>query len=250
MTFLLLFGSKSDSEHAQALEESLKPHTCKTHYLSAHRHPDQLLALLKEETNVDAIFAGAGLAAHLPGVVCSKTMIPVFGYPLPGALNGLDALLSILQMPSGLPVGTVGINGSAFFGRFIHSWTQHNSVALVFNDVAEDVEKKLRDKIQIWIDRFEIPIVNAEGADVFTIQFTGPNAEPVHERGINIPAVDSSTQNDPAFALRLFEQMKQGGIWTGINNVKNGIAWSVQLQHSWRQKHLQLLWDLKQGRIR
>ena len=152
MTFLLLFGSKSDSAHAHSLEQALAPHTCRTHYLSAHRHPDQLLALLKKQTDVDAIFAGAGLAAHLPGVVCSKTMLPVFGYPLPGALSGLDALLSILQMPSGLPVGTVGINGAPMFGRFIQSWKTHSCVELVFKDVTTEQEQKLREKCKKWID--------------------------------------------------------------------------------------------------
>ena len=250
MTFLLLFGSKSDSVHATALEQALAPHTCRTHYLSAHRHPDQLLALLKEQTDVDAIFAGAGLAAHLPGVVCSKTMLPVFGYPLPGALSGLDALLSILQMPSGLPVGTVGINGAPMFGRFIQSWKTHSCIELVFKDVSNEQEQQLRAKCQKWIELFEIPIKTDESSDVFTIQFTGPNANPVHENGINIPTVPNSLKDDPAFAVRLFEHMKQGGIWTGINNIKNGIAWSVQLQPQWRAKHLQLLWDLKQGRIR
>jgi 5-(carboxyamino)imidazole ribonucleotide mutase len=82
---------------------------------SAHRHPEKTVALAQKARGqgVEVIIAAAGLAAHLPGVVASHTTLPVIGIPLKGeALNGLDALLSIVQMPKGVPVATVGVNAS------------------------------------------------------------------------------------------------------------------------------------------
>lgn len=82
---------------------------------SAHRHPERTASLAKEARSqgVEVIIAGAGLAAHLPGVVAAHTTLPVIGIPLQGgALAGVDALLSIVQMPKGVPVATTGINAS------------------------------------------------------------------------------------------------------------------------------------------
>lgn len=82
---------------------------------SAHRHPDKTVKYAREarEKGVEVIIAAAGLAAHLPGVVASHTTLPVIGIPLKGdALNGMDSLLSIVQMPKGVPVATVGLNSA------------------------------------------------------------------------------------------------------------------------------------------
>lgn len=82
---------------------------------SAHRHPERTAVLAKEARSqgFEVIIAGAGLAAHLPGVVAAHTSLPVIGLPLQGgALAGVDALLSIVQMPKGVPVATVGVNAS------------------------------------------------------------------------------------------------------------------------------------------
>jgi 5-(carboxyamino)imidazole ribonucleotide mutase len=82
---------------------------------SAHRHPEKTVALAQKARlqGIEVIVAAAGLAAHLPGVIASHTTLPVIGIPLKGdALNGLDSLLSIVQMPKGVPVATVGVNSS------------------------------------------------------------------------------------------------------------------------------------------
>jgi 5-(carboxyamino)imidazole ribonucleotide mutase len=78
--------------------------------ISAHRNPDELDRYLKESEDVSVIIAIAGLSAALPGVIASKTEKPVIGVPVSGKLLGLDALLSMVQMPSGVPVGVVGID--------------------------------------------------------------------------------------------------------------------------------------------
>jgi 5-(carboxyamino)imidazole ribonucleotide mutase len=110
----IIMGSQSDWETmrhaAQTLEELHVPfETC---IVSAHRTPDLLFeyAAGAEERGIEVIIAGAGGAAHLPGMTAAKTVLPVLGVPVEShALHGLDSLLSIVQMPAGVPVGTLAI---------------------------------------------------------------------------------------------------------------------------------------------
>lgn len=112
----IIFGSKSDSEimkgAASVLEEFGIGYSA--YVISAHRAPELLEKTIKflEDNKYECIIAGAGLAAHLPGVIASKTIIPVIGVPINAALNGMDSLLSIVQMPKSIPVACVGINNS------------------------------------------------------------------------------------------------------------------------------------------
>lgn len=110
----VVMGSKSDYEVLSAAVEILAalgiPHEAKI--VSAHRTPDWLFqyAETARERGLRAIIAGAGGAAHLPGMLAAKTLVPVLGVPVPATLlNGLDSLLSIVQMPKGVPVGTLAI---------------------------------------------------------------------------------------------------------------------------------------------
>jgi 5-(carboxyamino)imidazole ribonucleotide mutase len=107
-------GSKSDwdtMQHAAQILEALGvPHETKV--VSAHRTPDLLFeyAASAEARGIEVIIAGAGGAAHLPGMAAAKTIIPVLGVPVESkALQGIDSLLSIVQMPAGVPVGTLAI---------------------------------------------------------------------------------------------------------------------------------------------
>ncbi|MEZ4423636.1 MAG: 5-(carboxyamino)imidazole ribonucleotide mutase [Gemmatimonadota bacterium] len=110
----VIMGSRSDWEtlrHAvERLEELAVPHEVRV--VSAHRTPDLLFEYAggAEDRGLEVIIAGAGGAAHLPGMVASKTVLPVLGVPVESrALHGLDSLLSIVQMPGGVPVGTLAI---------------------------------------------------------------------------------------------------------------------------------------------
>ena len=82
--------------------------------LSAHRTPDAVEEFAKgaKDRGIQVIIAGAGMAAALPGVIAASTTLPVIGVPIKGMLDGLDAMLSIIQMPPGIPVATVGVNGA------------------------------------------------------------------------------------------------------------------------------------------
>lgn len=117
MRAAIIMGSTSDLSKVEGAITILKEYgvTVDVRCLSAHRAHEGLAAFIKEtETNgTEVIIAAAGMAAALPGVVASQTILPVIGVPLSGqALDGMDALLSIVQMPSGIPVATVAINGS------------------------------------------------------------------------------------------------------------------------------------------
>ena len=110
----LIMGSKSDwdtMQHAAQMLDALGvPH--ETKIVSAHRTPDLLFeyAVSAEQRGIEVIIAGAGGAAHLPGMTAAKTTLPVLGVPVESkALQGIDSLLSIVQMPAGVPVGTLAI---------------------------------------------------------------------------------------------------------------------------------------------
>ncbi|MDO8483141.1 MAG: 5-(carboxyamino)imidazole ribonucleotide mutase [bacterium] len=114
----IVMGSVSDAEKMKAAEETLHDLTIPSEVdaLSAHRTPDDVAQLAKSarDRGIKVIIAAAGGAAHLPGVIAANTILPVIGVPISGkeGLGGLDALLSIVQMPAGVSVATMPINGA------------------------------------------------------------------------------------------------------------------------------------------
>lgn len=112
----IIMGSTSDlkvMEKAAAFFEEMEI-PFEMNALSAHRTPAEVEKFAKaaESSGLKVIIAGAGMAAHLPGVIASMTPVPVIGVPINASLDGMDALLAIVQMPPGIPVATVGINGA------------------------------------------------------------------------------------------------------------------------------------------
>ena len=113
----VIMGSKSDWDTMSNATEMLEELgvSFEVEVVSAHRTPDKLFQYAEnaESRGVEIIIAGAGGAAHLPGMVAAKTVLPVLGVPVKSkALNGMDSLLSIAQMPAGIPVGTLAIGDS------------------------------------------------------------------------------------------------------------------------------------------
>ena len=112
----IIMGSTSDlpvmEKAAQVLNDLKIPFEINA--LSAHRTPEAVETFAKgaEARGIKVIIAAAGMAAHLPGVIASMTKLPIIGVPIKASLDGLDALLAIVQMPPGIPVATVGINGA------------------------------------------------------------------------------------------------------------------------------------------
>jgi len=135
MKVWIFMGSKSDQDIMVCAEDVLKKESVpfETFIHSAHREPDTIREIIARATKdeVIAIIAGAGLAAHLPGFIASMTDIPVLGVPLPAStIGGIDSLLSIAQMPSGVPVACFGIgkhgakNAALFASRLYHRNTK------------------------------------------------------------------------------------------------------------------------------
>ncbi len=112
----IIMGSTSDlpvmEQAAQILNDMEIPFEINA--LSAHRTPGQVEEFAKSayDRGIRVVIAGAGMAAHLPGVIAAMTPVPVIGVPIKASLEGLDSLLAIVQMPPGIPVATVGINGA------------------------------------------------------------------------------------------------------------------------------------------
>jgi 5-(carboxyamino)imidazole ribonucleotide mutase len=122
----IIVGSESDKEQIQKGIEVLKEFDIQYDFkvLSAHRNPDALHDYIKslDEKMYSVIIAGAGMAAALPGCVAAQTLLPVIGVPMTGgALNGVDALYSIVQMPKGIPVGCMAIGSSGAVNAAIYA---------------------------------------------------------------------------------------------------------------------------------
>lgn len=155
----IIMGSTSDlpvmEKAAKFLDEMEIPFEINA--LSAHRTPDEVEAFAKgaKDRGVKVIIAGAGMAAALPGVVAASTTLPVIGVPIKGMLDGLDAMLSIIQMPPGIPVATVGVNGAL------------NSGILAAEMIAL-ADDSLAQKLQVYKSGLKDKIVkaNAELAEV------------------------------------------------------------------------------------
>ena len=112
----IIMGSDSDLPIVEKAAEALKgygiPYTMRV--MSAHRCPQQVAEFARsaEENGIGVIIAAAGMAAHLAGAIAANTTLPVIGIPIKSTLEGMDALLATVQMPSGIPVATVGINNA------------------------------------------------------------------------------------------------------------------------------------------
>lgn len=137
----ILLGSKADWETmkhaAEMLDQFQVPYEARV--ISAHRAPDLLTeyASTAEARGLRVLIAGAGGAAHLAGVTAAKTLLPVLGVPIESALNGLDSLLSIVQMPTGIPVGTLAIGPSGAA-----------NAALLAVAILADSDAALRDRLR------------------------------------------------------------------------------------------------------
>jgi 5-(carboxyamino)imidazole ribonucleotide mutase len=149
----VVMGSKSDwevMEHAIVTLRSLEiPHEVRV--LSAHRTPDALDTFLKdtEARGAQVFIAAAGGAAHLAGVVASKTLKPVLGVPMGTQLGGLDSLLSIVQMPAGIPVGTLAIGRA---GAVNAALLAAEILALQDDEIAERLRKHRSEQAQAVLD--------------------------------------------------------------------------------------------------
>jgi 5-(carboxyamino)imidazole ribonucleotide mutase len=143
----VIMGSKSDYEHlapACALLDELQI-AYEPRIVSAHRTPDWMFEYAEsaEDRGLLVIIAAAGGAAHLPGMVAAKTLVPVLGVPVPATmLNGIDALLSIVQMPAGVPVGTLAIGKPGA-----------TNAAILAAEIVAIRHPEIRERLRAWRQR-------------------------------------------------------------------------------------------------
>jgi 5-(carboxyamino)imidazole ribonucleotide mutase len=152
----IIMGSTSDWETMKNASDILNdfqvPHECKV--VSAHRTPDLLFEFAKsaEARGIEVIIAGAGGAAHLPGMCASQTCLPVLGVPVQSkALSGMDSLLSIVQMPAGIPVGTMAIGEAGA-----------KNAALLAISILSNSRKDLRERLREFREKQTQTVLEAE----------------------------------------------------------------------------------------
>lgn len=148
----IIMGSTSDLKVMEAaallLDEMEIPFEINA--LSAHRTPEKVEDFAKSAKNrgIQVIIAGAGMAAHLPGVIAAMTPLPVIGVPINATLDGMDSLLAIVQMPPGIPVATVGINGA-------------RNAAILATQIMATADSKLAGKVESFKEDLKSKIVKA-----------------------------------------------------------------------------------------
>ncbi|PLW94772.1 MAG: 5-(carboxyamino)imidazole ribonucleotide mutase [Marinilabiliales bacterium] len=158
----IIMGSTSDlkvMEKAAAFFEEMEI-PFEMNALSAHRTPAEVEKFAKnaEANGLKVIIAGAGMAAHLPGVIASMTPLPVIGVPINASLDGMDALLAIVQMPPGIPVATVGINGAL-------------NAAILAAQMMATGDNSMMDKIKTYKENLKQKIVKAN-EDLSKVAYT------------------------------------------------------------------------------
>jgi 5-(carboxyamino)imidazole ribonucleotide mutase len=238
MKVFVVFGSKSDEYVANPLVEALSK-TSDTEYqvISAHRDLDKLHETLSVWKG-DAIVAGAGLAAALPGVVAAMTKLPVFGVPVPAQFGGMDAVCSIAQMPPGVPVMTAGPNRINAIPDFIAAykvWDKKGDIHFVaapdvqaHADFIAEVEKGRA----IAADKGLTVAVSEKSVEgAFNIYMVTKVADVRPDAfGLHIPFMSKDAAKIPSNYLYVLEFMNAGGLWVGVNNTRNAIHSILRLK--------------------
>lgn len=242
MRINVVFGSKSDNAVFEPLVDQLKQiDGVRVHFdvCSAHREPERLRRLIQDHP-CDLYVAGAGLAAHLPGVIASQTNTAVIGVPCDDILQGYDALLSTLQMPKGVPVLTSGVSKINSVVSFVKWYARNRENVPTFRihapSWAGDLVSKLTDPLQEigWDFVSHSPDVDHPPglfslvlADLF---LPPPSPDSTRGAGEMLPGSKLGIWlGVPVFAsakytgdLQILGQLTEhGGLWVGINNVIN-----------------------------
>lgn len=224
---LVVFGSSSDEPVYKEIIKGLKKEGIETELRisSAHRTPDELDEIIKTDSNL--IIAGAGLSAALPGVIASKTIKPIIGVPCKGSYQGLDALLSIMQMPSGIPVLSVGINQTQ---TAIKNAIKLTKPYVSVNLISETPNEALKKAEKIFAE-FDIIPTKSESTEEnsINIEFISLD-EPVPEKdALTIYCPILLKDDDKAEAALNVLKHSNHGLWVGLNNGKNAALAAIEI---------------------
>lgn len=258
MKVLVMFGSKSDANIYEPLKARLlnEGHEVDFRMISVHRSPE-LLDRTLAGIDAGAVIAGAGLAAHLPGIVASKLLIPVFGVPCAAAVGGVDAFFAISQMPFGIPVvctapdqyqsavDAVGrlqrLDLQYSFERF-NLVFERNKKGLPHFQLLLERAQKIVEKAAVPLHITDKPVPNEVNICLADISETDPEsplpyppaAKDSDELRIFVPVLGEQAYRDPYSAISVVRRVSSvpGGLWTGINNVGNAMLAALQMANS------------------
>lgn len=224
---LIIFGSKSDEKVYSEIASQLKKLKIDfdLRVSSAHKTPNDVDKTLRNDYSV--VIAGAGLAAHLPGVVAAKIIRPVIGVPCGGNYQGLDALLSVAQMPPGIPVLAVGVNkGKIAAENCARMMKKYGGVTIIGDKNNEAVKKSVE-----ILKRFGVAysFSNKPNKNTLNIEFTYFD-EPIGEKDelvIYCPLLDK--KDDAAESALNFLKHTNHGLWVGVNNGVNAAIAAVEI---------------------
>ena len=225
---LVVFGSESDSKIYERIVKLLKKEKIDVELkvASAHRTPEEVEEIATG-TDADLIIAGAGLSAALPGVIASKTVKPVIGVPVKSNYEGMDALLSIAQMPSGIPVLAVGVEQTDAAAENAKKILKgYKGVTII-----ADKKTKAVEKAEEILEEFGVSYKEALKAEPETINLEFVYFdEPVEEKDelvIYCPLLLEKDDSAEA-ALNLLKHSSHG-LWVGLNNGKNAALAAIEI---------------------
>ena len=226
---LVIFGSKSDEKTYNEIAKYLKKEKVDfdLRISSAHKTPDDVDKTLQNDYAV--VIAGAGLAAHLPGVVASKIIKPVIGVPCEGNYQGLDALLAIAQMPPGIPVLAVGVNrGDVAAQNCAKMMKKYESVTII-GDKNNDAVKKAIETLKKFniVPNFGTK-PNSKSINIAFTYFDEP-IEKKEELVIYCPLL--LKKDDKAQSALNFLKHTNHGLWVGVNNGINAAVAAVEIMN-------------------
>ncbi len=240
MRVLVLFGSSSDEYVYRPLVESLQS-CCQVEWevVSAHRDPQRLAQVLRDRV-YHFVVAGAGLAAHLPGVVASQVECPVVGVPVAAHFSGLDAFLSIVQMPFGVPAIACGSGTERQIAPWVAQLQQYplenfTCFPVVIDPTVFDYEYAQREwkRLSDFAREREVSLELCEEAipqRPNIVLVTDPKRVvdgPERTCALHSYLLDQTACRQPRYALNLFHCARErGGLWVGTNNSRNALkAW-------------------------
>lgn len=237
MKILLILGSKSDNYIAEKiLKNSSSLFDINYQTISAHRNPTELEKSLKE-TSYDYVIAGAGLAAHLPGVIASKTIKPVFGIPIKANFGAMDALLSIQQMPFGVPVITTPPNDDVLVLNFLkiinkQSFKKIDNVHIVINPELLNLEYVQKEKSRTESFAKERQLSISFGSkivkNICNIVLVTDKKQIVpnfnkEDLILHVPLFNETEKTKFSTVITLYDWVNTGGLWLGVNNTRNAV---------------------------
>ncbi|MEK6984744.1 MAG: AIR carboxylase family protein [Nanoarchaeota archaeon] len=226
---LVIFGSRTDQKIYNEITKGLKKNHVEfdLRISSAHKTPEDVEETLQKDYAV--VIAGAGLAAHLPGVVASKVIRPVIGVPCEGNYQGLDALLSIAQMPPGVPVLAVGVNKGDIAAQNCANMLKKFESVTIIGDKYNDAVKKAVETLK----KFNIISIfdNKPNPKSVNIEFTffDELIEKKDELVIYCPLLLEKDDKAEA-ALNLLKHTNHG-LWVGLNNGVNAAVAAVEIMN-------------------